>query len=230
MNAVVENLKRIHSPVTAGLLALNTLVYVYMTTLGPEELVFTIQHAAIPQRIYAALHWLKLEGLNWENLQPLFTLFTATFLHASETHLGNNMLFLWIFGSLLERHLGRLWLVPLYLVCGAAGNFAQIYLEPGSLAPIVGASGAISGLEGFYLVLALRWEMPYPHVWPMARPIPPGQLAAVAVVGFLFDVLSLGDKASHVAYGAHVGGFFMGCTIAMVLTSVWRGPQRIREV
>jgi len=230
MKALAQNLRRVHSPVTVGLLAINTIVFIYLSALGPEELIFTIQYAAIPERIYAALHWLKVEGVSWENLQPLFTLFSATFLHASETHLGNNMLFLWIFGSLIERHLGRLWLVPLYLVCGAAGNFAQIYLEPGSLAPIVGASGAISGLEGVYLVLAVRWEMPWPHVWPMARAIPPGQLAAVAVVGFLFDVLSLGDKVSHIAYGAHVGGFFMGCTIAMILTSLSPGPRRTREV
>lgn len=226
MSSLREKLRGIHSPFTVGILALNTFIYLYLAAIGPESFIYTLQYAAIPERILAAIHWVKIEGPAWENIEPLLTLFSATFLHASETHLGNNMLFLWIFGSLIERHIGASWLVLLYLICGAAGNLAQIYLDPGSQVPIVGASGAIAGLEGIYLVLALRWELSWPHVWPMSRSIPPGQLAAVAVVGFLLDIVSLGDRGSHIAYGAHVGGFFAGVTVAMLFTSLARGPRQ----
>lgn len=226
MKALRQKLKSVHSPFTVGILVLNTLIYLYLTAIGPESFLITLEYAAIPERILASIHWLRIEGPAWENIEPLLTLFSATFLHGSETHLGNNMLFLWIFGSLIERHLGAVWLVMLYLICGAAGNLAQIYLEPGSQVPIIGASGAIAGLEAIYLVLALRWELSWPHVWPMARPIPPGQLAAVAVVGFVLDVVSLGDRVSHVAYGAHVGGFFSGIAVALLLTSLVPGPRR----
>lgn len=228
MKVVWQTLKQVHSPVTVGILAVNTLIYLYSMAVGPESYLLTLQFAAIPERILAAMHWIRIEGLNWENVEPLLTLFTATFLHGSEAHLGNNMLFFWIFGSLLERQMGRLWVPLLFLVCGAAGNLAQIYIEPHSGVPIIGASGAIAGLEAVYFVLAFKWELPWPHVWPIARPVPPKQLAAVAVVGFLFDVLSLGDKVSHIAYGAHVGGFLAGVTSALVVTTLWSGPRLLR--
>jgi membrane associated rhomboid family serine protease len=228
MKAFWQLLRGLESPVTVGLLVLNTLLYIYLAILGPESFLVTLEYAAIPERILAALHWIRTEGLSWENFEPMLTLFSATFLHGSETHLGNNMLFLWIFGSLIERHLGMIGLIPLYLICGGAGNLAQAYLDPGSQYPIIGASGAVAGLEAVYLVLALRWELSWPHVWPMARPIPPGQLAAVAVVGFVLDILSLGDRSTHIAYGAHVGGFFMGIALTLALTSVVSGPRAPR--
>jgi membrane associated rhomboid family serine protease len=224
---VWQQLKRVHSPVTASLLLVNLLVYLYQSLIGPEAFVFTLQYAAIPERVAAALHWIRVEGPTWENLEPLGTLFSATLLHASETHLGNNMLFLWVFGSLVEQILGKLWIVPLFFLTGGIGNLAQAYLNPGSPVPVIGASGGVAGLGAVYLVLALRWELPWPHVWPMSRAVPPGQLAAMAAVGFLLDVLSLGDSLSNVAYGAHVGGFFTGITVTLILTSLRRPPPRL---
>jgi membrane associated rhomboid family serine protease len=96
-----------------------------------------------------------------------------------------------------------------------------------SPAPIIGASGGISGLAGTYLGLALRWQLPWPDVWPIAHPIPPMQLGAFAVLGFIGDVHLLANQAQHIiAYGAHVGGFLCGFTIAVIITSVYPSVAR----
>jgi membrane associated rhomboid family serine protease len=221
-------LRRVPNLEILTLILANISIFLYQSSLGLERLLFSYEYGAIPQRISAALYWIRVEGPAWENLEPLGTLFTAMFLHGDGAHLVNNLLFLWIFGSLLEGILGK-WLFPLlYLITGACGNLAQAYLVPMSASPVIGASGAIAGMEGAYLVLALRWVLPWPHVWPMARPIPPMHLGLVALIGFLFDISSVGDRSAGIAYAAHIGGFVAGVTLALLLTLL--KPQARREV
>jgi membrane associated rhomboid family serine protease len=152
---------------------------------------------------------------------PLGRLVTALFLHGDVEHILYNMVFLWAFGYLASQHLGQWWALAAFLLTGACGNVLQVMLNPESLSPIIGASGAVCGFEGIYLGLALRWRLPWPDVWPLAHPIPPLQLGAFALVGFGIDMYYLTDHAQHIAFGAHIGGFLSGLAAAAILTTIY---------
>jgi membrane associated rhomboid family serine protease len=158
------------------------------------------------------------------------TLFTAMFMHAGWLHLGGNMLYLWIFGDNIEDRFGPVKFLIFYLVCGLAATFAQYYVSPGSRIPNVGASGAIAGILGSYLLL-------FPHA--RVRVLLYNQIVhmpALAVLGFwialqifagagaLFATAQTEDTGG-VAYMAHVGGFVAGFLITLVL----RGSQSREE-
>jgi membrane associated rhomboid family serine protease len=179
-------------------------------------------YAVIPASIKAA--WTELRNGNVvfaSAAGTLSRLFTALFLHGDAQHLLYNMIFLWIFGSLVAGHLGQLCALACFLLTGALGNMVQVMLNPDSPIPVLGASGAICGLQGIYLGLALRWTLPWPDVWPLANPIPPLQLGAVAVIGFLFDFYSLMNHQQGIAFGAHMGGFVSGVALAAIITQVF---------
>ena len=156
-------------------------------------------------------------------------LFSAMFLHGDEAHLIYNMVFLWAFGSLCSRYLGKWTTLALFLICGAIGNIAQCWLNLNSPVPIIGASGGIMAFEGIYLALAIRWSLPDPDVWPLAYPIPAARMAAFGVVGFGVDFYSLmNHSASNVAFGAHIGGFVSGFLIAWLITWLFPSLDRYR--
>lgn len=186
------------------------------------------EHGAVPARLSDALQSLLAGEMGVETLRAAATLFTSVFLHGDVTHLVGNMLFFWVFGCVAWDILGRAWMFFLFLVCGAAGMVVQSALNPASLVPIIGASGAISGLGGVYFGLVLTWSLPDPDVWPLARPVPPVQLAAFAVIGFALDVVSMGGIGQGVAYGAHVGGFMSGMLTAAILTALYASQDHFR--
>ena len=150
---------------------------------------------------------------------PRITIFTSMFLHANWLHLLGNMLYLWIFGNNIEDVLGRYRFLLFYFVCGVCAAGLQIMIDPGSVVPTVGASGAIAGVMGAYLVL-----------YPFARVrafIPIfgflgflTEIRAIFVIGFWFllqlmnsQLLGGGEMmrpGGGVAYAAHVGGFLTG--------------------
>ena len=127
--------------VTYALVAINILVFLgYFTTLSEWQLGdFFMTWGLIPARF--------MSGDGWE------TLLTSMFLHGGWMHLAGNMLFLWIFGDNLEEEMGHLGFLLFYLACGAAAGLAQVLPDPGSPVPMVGASGAIAGVMGGYLLL-----------------------------------------------------------------------------
>ncbi len=147
---------------------------------------------------------------------PTATLFTSMFLHGGLLHLAGNMLYLWIFGNNVEDSMGHVRFVIFYVLCGLAAAFAQALPNPDSAIPMIGASGAISGVLGAYLLL-----FPRAHVLVL---IPLGffahmvRLPAMVVLGFWF-VLQLISSAladsgqGGVAFGAHVGGFVAGMAL-----------------
>ena len=106
----------------------------------------------------------------------------------------------------------------------------QVCLNQHSDIPIIGASGAVCGLEGVYLTLALRWPLRWPDVWPIAHPIPPLQLGLFAALGAALDIYSLTSGAERIAYGAHVGGFLSGLVIATVITQIFPTDTALRGV
>jgi membrane associated rhomboid family serine protease len=185
------------------------------------ETSFAENHGAVPAVIVPAVQGLAGGDVTVSNVRPLARLVTALFLHGDPEHLIYNLVFLWTFGSLTSQFLGQWWGLVVFLVCGMGGNVAQIGIEPDSPVPIIGASGAICGFEGVYLGLALRWQLPWPTVWPLAHAVPPLQLGAFALIGFVGDVYLLANRGQEIAYGAHIGGLLCGIAIAAVVTTVY---------
>jgi membrane associated rhomboid family serine protease len=152
------------------------------------------------------------------------SMLSCAFLHGSFEHITSNMLFFWIFGALIVELVGWRWMLGLFVITAIAASAVHTAMNREELAPMLGASGAVMGFEGAYLGLAVRWRLPAPHIWPMARPISPGQLALLAVVGVCFDYFSLmAGGEDRIAYGAHVGGFTMGLMLASTVMPKPRG-------
>jgi membrane associated rhomboid family serine protease len=159
----------------------------------------------------------------------LFSIFSSMFLHGSLLHIAGNMLFLWVFGNNIEDRLGHVPFTIFYLAAGVVAVFAQVLPSPGSEIPLVGASGAIAGTLGAYLVM-------YPHarvltLVPIFFFLQVMQLPALVVLGFWFvlqafsSFTSFGGAAEQggVAYLAHVGGFVFGALVALLF---YRGRPR----
>ncbi len=144
------------------------------------------------------------------------TIFTAMFMHAGWGHLLGNMLYLWIFGDNVEDRLGKIPYLIFYLVCGIAATFSQLAFVPGSNIPNVGASGAIAGVLGAYMVL-----YPKSNVKVMVGNSIT-QMSAFIVIGLWFVIQFFSSIASAdtsaetggVAYMAHIGGFIAGLIVA----------------
>jgi membrane associated rhomboid family serine protease len=151
---------------------------------------------------------------------PAFSdLFGSLFLHAGFAHLAGNMLFLWIYGDNVEQRIGRGLFAVVYLLTGAAATLAFALFWPGSELPLVGASGAISGVLGLYFILFPRnfvrlFVALFPFVMDTFLVPARWVLAGFVVIDNLLPVL-LGAR-SGVAYGAHLGGFVTGASIALV--------------
>ena len=161
--------------------------------------------------------------LNKEQLPPELalipaelTVFTSMFMHGGFMHLAGNMLYLWIFGNNVEDAMGHVRFVIFYLLCGIAAVFGQVLQNPASEIPMIGASGAISGVLGAYLLL-------YPHARIMVL-IPLGfyahmvRLPAGLVLGFWFVIqiassLAADPNSAGVAWFAHIGGFIAGMAL-----------------
>lgn len=152
------------------------------------------------------------------------TLLTSMFLHGGWMHLGGNMLYLWIFGDNLEKVMGAGRFVIFYLVCGLAASFAHIIFGPGSNIPAVGASGAISGVLGGYLLL-----FPQNRIRVLTR----GGIAHVPallvlglwiVIQFINGIGSMATttETGGVAYMAHIGGFVAGLVLVKVMSPARR--------
>ena len=197
--------------VTWGLIALNVLAFFLEVSRPEAALQSFVQSWGVVPREYAA----------GQDLSPMIpapfwtTLFTSMFLHGGWMHLGGNMLYLWIFGDNVERSMGAVRFLLFYLVCGLAASAAHIMFNLGSALPAVGASGAISGVLGGYLLLFPKNQV---------RVLTYGRIAhipAIVVIGFwivLQFVNGIGsvartDETAGVAYMAHIGGFVAGIVL-----------------
>ena len=182
---------------------------------------FAEDYGAVPAAIVPAFRALVHGEMSLAVAQSLSRLVTALFLHGDAQHIVYNMAFLWTFGYLTSQILGQWWALVIFLLCGICGNIVQVLLNVDSFGPIIGASGAICGFEGVYFGLALRWQLPWPEVWPLAYPVPPLQLGAFAVLGFIADMYFLANHGEGIAYGAHIGGFLSGLAIATLVTMLY---------
>jgi membrane associated rhomboid family serine protease len=185
-----------------------------------------VPYMAVPGQIAESWERLKAGDLSVENLKRFGTLLSCAFLHASPEHVVFNLLFLWIFAALAAELLGHGWMLGIFAFTAVTGSIFHTMLNAEDFIPMLGASGAVMGFEGAYLGMAMRWQLPDPHVWPLARPVPPGQLALVGVAGVVIDYTSLMSQApSNVAYGAHLGGFVGGLLLTAVFAPKPRGAK-----
>jgi membrane associated rhomboid family serine protease len=190
--------------VTYALIAVNVLFFLVELSGGDA---FVKQWAFVPSRFLA------------NPAADFPTLFTSMFMHAGWLHLGGNMLYLWIFGDNVEDRLGHGPFTIFYFACGLAATFAQLMFSGGSHVPNLGASGAIAGVLGSYILLFPQGRV---RVLQGQQVV---QMPALLVIGFwivlqLFSGIgSISNSADTggVAYMAHIGGFVAGCVLTLLL-------------
>jgi membrane associated rhomboid family serine protease len=193
---------------TYALIALNVLVF-FLELNGGEP--FIEQWSVVPRR------------LTQDPGGDFITVFTSMFMHGGWLHLGGNMLYLWIFGDNVEDRFGHAKFTLFYLLCGIAATVAQVAVSMGSNVPNLGASGAIAGVLGAYLILFPRGQVKV----LMGRGVVP--MPALVVIGmwivlqFINGIGSItqSSETGGVAYMAHIGGFVAG----LVLTFLFGGRR-----
>jgi membrane associated rhomboid family serine protease len=234
-----DNSDRTQTPVVTYLLiALNILVFVLLQGLGSND-VFTYAFSTVPQEIITGQDIVtqdriitdplsgdrfRAPGLQATPGSVYFTLLTSMFMHGGIAHLFGNMLFLWIFGDNIENSMGRGRYLFFYLLCGLIASLAHVFTTVSfggnPLVPSLGASGAISGVLGGYLVL-------HPHrrvrvlMLNMLTEVP-----AIVAIGLWFafqlinglGMLGSGSQEGGVAYAAHIGGFLAGLALVKMFT------------
>lgn len=208
--------QRLTPVVTYVFIALNVLVFLYELTLSPRALNrFFLTWGTVPAEISRG--------------EDLFALVTSVFVHGGWLHIGGNMLFLWVFGDNIEDIMGHARYAIFYLACGVLASLAQVAVNADTGMPLVGASGAISGVLGAYLVLfphgkvrtviLLGW-IPLVFLFPAWL-----QIGYWIVLQFINGFVSLGVQSAEtgggVAYFAHIGGFVAG----LALVWVFRNPE-----
>ena len=189
--------------VTYALIALNVLVF-FLELSGGEP--FIERWSVVPRR------------LTQNPGGDFITVFTSMFMHGGWLHLAGNMLYLWIFGDNVEDRFGHAKFTLFYLICGIAATFAQVAVSAGSNIPNLGASGAIAGVLGAYLILFPRGQVRV----LMGRGVVP--MPALVVIGmwivlqFINGVGSITQSAETggVAYMAHIGGFVAGLALTFL--------------
>ena len=196
--------RRTQPVVTYALIALNVLFFIVELSAGDA---FIQTWAFVPSRFLA------------NPGEDFLTIFTSMFMHGGWLHIGGNMLYLWIFGDNVEDRFGHLRYLVFYLLCGIAATFAQMAFSLGSSIPNLGASGAIAGVLGAYLLLFPQRKITVLLGYGVAR------MPALIVIGLWFvlqlfsgigSIASTADTGS-IAYMAHIGGFIAGVVLAFIL-------------
>jgi membrane associated rhomboid family serine protease len=208
--------------VNYAIIALNIVMFLWELSLGRNLQPALMQIAFIPRKFWVPGYWVS----------DTVGMFLSMFLHGSLMHIGSNMLYLWIFGDNIEDRLGHVRYTIFYFACGVAATLAHAFFNPGSTLPAIGASGAIAGVLGGYLIL-------FPHarvttLIPLFMFITVREIPAVFVLGLWFvlqlfsGVGSLGIRDAQdlggVAYFAHIGGFVAG--MALIVLMGGRRPAR----
>lgn len=226
-----DNRERTITPYINYLLILtNILVFAFLQDFGNNEK-FTYSFSTVPEEIItgkdvvtksqtyedpATGERYTVPGLGVTPVSVYITLLTSIFMHGSFAHIFGNMLFLWIFGDNIENKTGHLRYLIFYLVCGILASLAHVYsavlIGEDLLIPTLGASGAISGVLGAYILLFPKKRVSVIMFYFLT------DMPAIAVIGiwFLFQLISglgllgAGAQGGGIAYGAHIGGFISG--------------------
>ena len=218
-----DNPTRRRAYVTVALILVNVAVYFLWQppATDPTSAAFEYRHAAIPCEITTLQPLSRAEIVRstcakdsgrpyFPGKQVLLAIVVSMFLHGSLVHLGGNMLFLWVFGNNIEDRLGPVRYLLFYLVAGVIATMSHVALQPHSTVPVIGASGAIAGVMGAYLVWypnapVLTWVF-----FIVAR------IRAKWLLAFWFVSQFFVNPNEGVAWGAHVGGFVFGALLALL--------------
>lgn len=225
-----DNSDRTRTPfVTYLLIALNIIVFVFFQKMG-QDVDFTFSYSTVPAEILTGDDYVtrdivevnpidgeryRIPGLGVTDVPVWFTLIISMFMHGGWAHLGGNMLYLWVFGDNIENRLGHLRYLFFYLLTGVIASLTHVFttrfLGHDLLVPSLGASGAISGVLGAYLML---YPLRRVHVFFFITVLAVPALVALGL-WIVFQIMngmgSLGgEEAGGVAYSAHIGGFIAG--------------------
>jgi len=209
--------------VTIGIIAACVLVFVWQWTLSPYAgEVAVYQYGFLPGALFGRV---RVEGAA---VPPVLTIFSSMFLHGGWLHLLGNMLYLWIFGDNIEDRLGRVRYIAFYLICGVVAALAQALPDMDSQIPMIGASGAISGVLGAYVVLYPRANVLV--VLPVFIVFYTFRVPALLVLGFWFlgqlmSSLAVSSQGGGIAFGAHVGGFLAGLVLIRLFLRERHSPR-----
>ncbi len=216
-----DNPATIFPSVTIGIIILNVLVFLLQITAQSGMEHITYSYGAIPHNLLSF-------DVN-QPLHPVFTVFSSMFMHGGLLHIGGNMLYLWIFGNNIEDKLGHVRFLVFYLVCGIVAAYSYALTNPDSTVPMIGASGAIAGILGAYVLL-----FPKANVHTLIFLgffITTIKVPALIVIGFwaiiqiINGLVSTGlRETGGVAWFAHVGGFLIG----LVTIKLWL-PRRMKQ-
>jgi membrane associated rhomboid family serine protease len=220
-----DNSDRTVTPIVNYLLiAVNVLVFVFLQGLGGND-VFTYAFSLVPQEIITGIDitstQVVTDALTGETgridhqptpLPVYFNFFSSMFMHGGFMHLFGNVLFLWVFGDNLENRLGHIRYAAFYLVCGFAAALAQIMMDTGSIIPMLGASGAISGVLGGYLLLYPKRRV-RAIVFNFLTEVPAYVALGIWIVFQIIQGYLSPAGTGGVAYAAHIGGFIAGLVL-----------------
>ncbi len=222
--------------VTYGLILANIAVFVYELSLAPPELeAFFRTWAVIPRQLT-----LSFTGDLPIQLVPEWTtLFTSQFLHGGFLHIAGNMLFLWIFGNNVEDRLGHLKYLIFYLACGALAALTQWFFSAYSSVPSLGASGAIAGVMGAYILRFPKAQVL--TLVPLGIVLLPFRIPAIFFLGIWFlqqalyglaslnAPMNIGMESGGIAYWAHAGGFVFGAILGPLLGLFSEESSRLKS-
>lgn len=207
-----DSSRRLAPLVTIALIVVNAVIFLVELSAGDA---FIQKWAFVPARFMA------------NPGEDFLTIFTAMFMHGGWLHLGGNMLYLWIFGDNIEDRFGHAKFLFFYLVCGIAATFAQLAFNPSSNVPNLGASGAIAGVLGAYILMFPKQKV---NVL-MGRGVIPMPALVVLGLWIVLQIFSgIGSIAQTaetggVAYMAHIGGFLAGLALAFILRGNRGAPE-----
>ena len=224
--------------VTLGLVAINAVVFFFLQGAGSNA-AFTYGWSVIPLEIVEGVDLTQPQSLTVRGREVaipqapgpspiVLTVVSAMFMHGGFAHLFGNLLYLWIFGDNVEQRLGSTRFLAFYLTCGVAATVAQIALNPDGVVPNLGASGAISGVLGAYIVFFPRNRV---HALLLYYVVSVPAFVAIGLwIAFQFingyGSFVSGVSVGGVAYGAHIGGFLAGIALAALVRLFGRGPEQ----
>ena len=195
--------RRIFPFISYALIAINVLVFVLIELPHPDIGAFFQRWGTVPAQIQAG--------------QAFETLITSMFLHGGWLHLGSNMLFLWIFGDNVEDSFGHSIYLIFYIICGIGASLAQVFLNPGSNIPGVGASGAIAGVLAGYIIMFGNRPVRV-LMGGFITQVPAFIMIGLWIASQFMSVFA--GQEDGVAYWAHIGGFIVGLILTIPLRTM----------
>jgi membrane associated rhomboid family serine protease len=206
--------------VNHALVAANCAIFIVQLLMGPRAEMLINTFGYIPARLVSPAAY------GYSAYEVVITLFTSLFLHGGVVHLVGNMIYLWVFGGVVEEVLGHARYAAFYPLCGVVGSLTHTLLFPGSAVPSIGASGSIAGVLGAFLVLRPRARIitlfPLVVYWAMAEVRAMLFLPVWFAMQFFNGALALAaaqktTDVAGIAWWAHVGGFLFGALVGMVV-------------